>query len=152
QRSREAWLALGEEAHREPAIRTGLAFGVAIPLGCALLLIFAVLMDIAMRVDWFRLDEDFESWILRKLIDTLLCLAIVCGYWRGRAESMEPVTDRTPREMLRSVAWIALGGVLLILMLLGTAGVFNMVYTALDHYVFDYQPTLWAGRHFAPAQ
>jgi len=155
QRSREAWRLRRETSLPTASFKFGFAVAVAGPVLVALLLVVALLTDAAIRVDWFNLGRDLGSdaecdkWIARKLNDTLIGLAIVCGYW-NRAVSGD-TSDRSFRvSWLWNVAIAAAGLMLLIMMLMSTAAVFNMVYTALAG-VIDFQPTRWAGVEFTPA-
>jgi hypothetical protein len=158
ERSMAAWR-MRQHWHRPSvAQRTGLAVAIAAPLAIGALFIFTALCDVAIRVDWFGLGrerdgyEHFGLWIMRRLTDTLLCLAIVCGYWQSGPAEREARLQPTWRDRLRAGISILIGGALLILMLLSTATIFNMAYTALGQFVMDYQPTHWAGHNFVPAR
>jgi hypothetical protein len=157
EQSLAAWK-MRRECHQPSAAQwTGWAMAVADPLAIAALFLFSALCDIAIRADWFELRGDrdtydqFSVWIMRRLTDTLLCFAIVCGYWPGGPAEGERRLRKSWRDRLNAGISMAAGGVLLILMLLSTAAVFNMAHTALAQMI-DYQPTRWTGHDFVPAR
>lgn len=122
------------------------------PICIGLLMVLAMLMDAATRIDWFGLNADLDdyvqlgSWILHRLTWTAFFLAIVCGYRLGNSAAA-PHSDGSARRIVPRGLVLAFGLLLMGLLFFNTAALSTMVYSALDG-VTNYQPMRWSGQDF----